>query len=277
VTLHAGGSTPGLFCVHPVSGSVVDYVALARALGGSRPIHALQAPGLDDGGEPRERIEELAAYHRTQLRAIQPDGPYLLAGWSMGGMVAFELARQLEEQAEQVAMLAVLDVWPAGGDGSADAFGLHRSHDEQRLLDAFVRDLGMPPEAATLSMQEFWQLDEHERLEKLADESWLLHLLPPDVAASDVRTRLQVFTAHLRALRRYAPRSYGGDLTFLPAAQPTLPSARDAVAAWEQLAGGRVTVHQVPGDHYTMLRHPQVERLAAVVQGLLRDAVPVSP
>src|SRR5262249_52982882 len=89
---------------------------LARQLGTGHPFYALQAAGLDEGQEPLDRLEEMAARYAEAIRTVQPEGPYHLGGWSLGGLVAFEMARQLTEQGYEVATLAVLDV-PAPGPG----------------------------------------------------------------------------------------------------------------------------------------------------------------
>jgi hypothetical protein len=99
-----------VFCIHPVSGSSVCYAELARALGTEHPVYGLDAVGLL-GHDPHERIEEMAAHYVEEVRRVEPAGPYLLAGWSMGGAVALEMARRLAADGADVAQLAVLDGW----------------------------------------------------------------------------------------------------------------------------------------------------------------------
>ena len=109
VGIHLGGSGRPFFCVHPVGGSILCYAGLSRRLGPDQPFYGLQHPGLDGEWAPYTRIEEMASDYLTALRAVQPEGPYLLGGWSLGGIVAFEMAQQLEARGQKVALLALLD------------------------------------------------------------------------------------------------------------------------------------------------------------------------
>src|SRR2546423_13883615 len=84
---------------------------LARCIGTDRPFYGLQATGVNGQGNRFARIEEMAAYYIETIRAVQPAGPYLLGGWSFGGVVAFEMARQLNQQSRQIAHLALFDTW----------------------------------------------------------------------------------------------------------------------------------------------------------------------
>lgn len=108
VCLQPQGTKPPLFCVHAVAGDLLAYRALARHLGEARPFYGLQAPGIASGAHPGS-IEGLAALYLDAIRTVQPTGPYRLAGWSMGGVIAYEMARQLREAGERVASLALID------------------------------------------------------------------------------------------------------------------------------------------------------------------------
>src|SRR5215218_3483828 len=109
VPIHPDRNGRPLFFVHAAGGNAVSYAALARHLGPSVPVYAFQSRGLDGGELPHARIEEMAADYLAALRAVQPEGPYRLGGWSMGGVVAFEMARRLEAAGEAVELLAVID------------------------------------------------------------------------------------------------------------------------------------------------------------------------
>ena len=109
VPIQPHGSERPFFCVHPVSGNVLCYRALARRLGAQQPFYALQARGLDDEQEPQTQVEAMAADYLEAVRTVQSHGPYLLGGWSMGGLIALEMARQLQAQGEEVRLLALFD------------------------------------------------------------------------------------------------------------------------------------------------------------------------
>jgi thioesterase domain-containing protein/acyl carrier protein len=105
----AGGIEPPFFCVHPIGGNVICYVDLARRLRPLRTFWGLQAVGLQGEADPFTDIAAMAAHYREQICVVQPRGPYLLGGWSMGGTVAFEVARQLQALGEATSRLVLID------------------------------------------------------------------------------------------------------------------------------------------------------------------------
>ena len=94
-TYAASGSKRPFYCVAPAGGVVFPYYNLAPYLGDERPIYGLQDPGLEKGHAPFETVEDLAAYYISAMKTVQPQGPYMMGGWSFGGTVAFEMAQQL--------------------------------------------------------------------------------------------------------------------------------------------------------------------------------------
>jgi hypothetical protein len=104
------GTCPPLFLVHPVSGQVGPYSALAHALGDEFAVFGLQPAGLYDGGEPSRSVPAMARAYLDAIRAVEPAGPYCLGGCSTGAPVAVELARQLLEAGAEVRLLAAIDL-----------------------------------------------------------------------------------------------------------------------------------------------------------------------
>jgi phthiocerol/phenolphthiocerol synthesis type-I polyketide synthase E len=109
VAIQPSGSRPPLFCMHGAGGTVLMYRDLARRLGEDQPFYGLQALGLDGGCAPHTTIEEMAAVYVREIKKAQPAGPYFISGYCMGGTVAYEVAQQLRQQGETVAMLALFD------------------------------------------------------------------------------------------------------------------------------------------------------------------------
>ncbi|GAA1226027.1 non-ribosomal peptide synthetase [Kitasatospora nipponensis] len=112
VTLQSGGERTPLFCVHPGVGEVLVFVNLAKYFVHERPFHALRARGFNPGEKPFESFEEMARCYAQAIRAVQPHGPYALAGYSFGAAVAFEVAKLLEEQGERVDFLGSFNLPP---------------------------------------------------------------------------------------------------------------------------------------------------------------------
>jgi len=107
--IRAGGSKPPLFCMHGAGGTVMMYRDLSRHLGDNQPFYGLQSQGLDGIRPPLTSIAEMAAVYVKEIRRVQPHGPYFIAGYCMGGTVAFEVAQQLHELGEPIALLALFD------------------------------------------------------------------------------------------------------------------------------------------------------------------------
>jgi thioesterase domain-containing protein len=217
------GRTP-FFCVHAIGGAVFSYIELAQSLGAGQPFYGLQAPGLDGRSAPFEDLEEMAAEYVRALRTVQPEGPYRLGGWSFGGAVAFEMARQLREAGARVDFLALLDSWSPQLSGATEVTA-------EEVEDIVAHDLGAAAGSITPEQQ--------ERL-------------------------LGVYQAHLRALHRYRPEPWLDESVFVTLFRATpsagLPDA--PANGWDGLILGDIEICQVPGDHYSMLTRPQVGVLA---------------
>ncbi|MGH9591973.1 MAG: non-ribosomal peptide synthetase, partial [Bryobacteraceae bacterium] len=111
VAVQSGGSRPPLFLVPGVEGNVLYCTRLARALGPDQPIYGLHSLGLDGQRAPLENVEAIAAHFISEIQTVQRSGPYHLAGFCVGGVVAFEMARQLRAQGESVATVILMDTW----------------------------------------------------------------------------------------------------------------------------------------------------------------------
>lgn len=109
VPIQPYGSKPPFFCVHPGGGNVLYYSDLAKHLGLDQPFYGFQAQGLDGISEPYTKIEDMASHYIQDMQKIQPEGPYLLGGFCLGGTIAFEMAYQLQLQGKEVALLALMD------------------------------------------------------------------------------------------------------------------------------------------------------------------------
>ncbi|HEY0602653.1 MAG TPA: amino acid adenylation domain-containing protein [Herpetosiphonaceae bacterium] len=263
VALQAQGALTPFFCVHPVGGNVLCYVELARQLGSERPFYAFQAPGIEAEQQPCTRLEDLAARYVTALRSVQPKGPYLLGGWSMGGIVAFEMAQQLRAHGESAVELLLIDSFVSECDAAepsaADAVPI-----------SFGAALGL--DESDLDAELLGALAPEQQLHAIVELARRAQVLTPDVDMAQIRRWFAVYKANIAAMRAYQPRPYAGRLTLLKAgAQP--PNI-DPAAGWEQLAEQSLIVDTVPGTHFSLVKPPQVTDLAARLQRWLESVAP---
>ncbi len=260
VPIQPEGRRLPLLCVHPVGGTVLCYQGLARCLGREQPFFGLEAAGV--GGErlPLRRVEEMAARYLAALRLAGIGGPYQLAGWSFGGLVAFEMARRLREGGEDVALLALLDSWPPGSLGDQET----AADNEATLLRLMARTLGdLSGRPLELEIEELQALPDREaRLALVVSRAQALRVLPPEVGVEQIHPLVAVVEANLEARREYTPGFYGSEILLLRAAVPAVaPPPDDPTVGWGRLAAA-VEVVTVPGDHYSMLAEPNVRQVA---------------
>ncbi|WP_330301262.1 non-ribosomal peptide synthetase/type I polyketide synthase [Streptomyces sp. NBC_00503] len=252
VPIRTGGTQTPLFFVHPVGGDVLCYGELASLLGEDQPFYALQVPD----GEPLETVPELAAHYAAALTAAVPQGPYRLGGWSMGGVIALETARQLTAAGHEVEHLALIDLLEAPGPSPRLA-----EIDDAVLLSWFGRDLaGLAGTSWEPDPELFRAADCPEKaFEILYSEAAGLGVLPAGIGLemfSEIYTR---FARNFRALLAYAPQPYAGETAFLRAEDG---STDEAVAAWSHLFPSGFHYVALPGDHYSVMRSPLLRQLA---------------
>jgi amino acid adenylation domain-containing protein len=266
VPIQAG--SPGrrpFFLVHSVGGEVMAYFKLARLLGPDQPVYGLQSPD-----PPLEDVREMAALYAAALREVQPRGPYRIAGWSMGGIVAFELARQLEAQGETTEVLAVID---ATAPGRWDEEPEFRSADWMALFATALEqiyEVEIPPEIE-LPDVDLATLDLDAALGIALDLGRKVGLLSPTLEPAELRRLFERFRANRSSLRTYrGPYSYGGEIHLFRATDGMTALAEDPTLGWGELLNGRVRIFDVPGDHRTIVKRGAAT-LAAHLRALLRE------
>jgi amino acid adenylation domain-containing protein len=265
VQLKTTGVQSPFFCVHPVGGSVFSYVDLAHQLNGDRPFYGLQAQGLEEGQPLHHTVEAMASSYLEAIRSVQPEGPYLLGGWSMGGLIAYEMAQQLTAQGQTVALLTLIDTY-------APAIQPSHSLSDDDLIAAFAYDLGLPIEQPALSTERYASMEHDQRYVAILSAAQDNGLLPAHFTPADIRRLFDVFRNNLSAMDMYQPQPYPGALTLLRADEALYPNVLDPTLGWGALACDGVEVHCVPGTHYTLMSTPNVQRLAAQLEASLQRA-----
>ena len=234
VPLQPRGSKPPFFCVHPIFGVVLPYYPLAQAMGLDQPFYGLQPFGMD-GKPPHTRIEDMAADYIQAIRQVQPEGPYYLGGWSFGGLVAFEMAQQLQQAGQKVALLAVLDTLapiPANKPSFWQGFKFLFTT-TMRSVWAFLLDY-LSLIATSDRFNSTGQPNFPKRWRGLLERATIANLLPPESQARilnelTIRPMLKVFYANSQAVHRYVPQSYPDRITLFKTLSPL---QRPSITPW---------------------------------------------
>jgi amino acid adenylation domain-containing protein len=256
VSIQARGSQRPFFCVHAVGGNVFSYVGLARRLGLTQSFHALQARGLMGAQEPHTRVEEMAADYVQAIRAVQESGPYVLGGWSMGGLVAFEMAGQLQRQGQQVALVALFDSM------APDAARFIRESEQARLVANFAFHLGLSPKELANVSEQFLSFDEEAQLKHLFKLAERAGIFPKGFNLTQLQHLFKVYRSNNEAALAYRPRACSAPLVLFRAAETLDEELTDTTYGWSRLAEGSLEVEVVTGNHFTMLEEPHVSLLA---------------
>jgi thioesterase domain-containing protein len=195
--------------------------------------------------------------------SVQPRGPYLLGGWSMGGILAYEMARQLQARGEEVGLVALIDAYANLSSGKAET---PESLEPSRLGALFYRDL-LRATGAELPCPEdaLSRMPPDEALRVLEAAGRAAAALP-ESGLQSLETLRRVFEDNLRAAWSYVPRPSAAALLSLEASEASRPHG------WAALARGRVEVHTLEGDHYTLLRGDGLRRVASLLREALEGA-----
>ncbi|MDR3637142.1 MAG: amino acid adenylation domain-containing protein [Isosphaeraceae bacterium] len=260
LTLQPEGTRPPWFMVHPPGGIVVCYQALAQRLGRERPFYGIRSHGLHGDGEALpDRMETMAAEYIKAIRAVQPHGPYHLGGWSVGGLVALEMAQQFLSEGESIALLALLDTTPPAAPGVPSE------------EDPGGREYGLD-----VSLEELAKLGPDAQLPYLWQHALKLGLIGSDVplgVAQQVLDALKrLFHHHMVLASRYVPRPYPGRITLLRPSDAPFAVATSRDRGWGRLAA-EVDVHFVPGQHHSMVKEPHVRALAKVLEACVERSL----
>ncbi|UED83918.1 non-ribosomal peptide synthetase [Streptomyces profundus] len=258
LTLRQGRDDPPLFCVHSGLGLGWGYTALLPRLAPGRAVHTLQLPGLDDPGAPLPTtLGDLAEEHLRRLRALRPEGPYLLLGHSLGGLLAYEMAARLTREGERVDLLAVLDAIPATPEETT--FPVDERQLEQESLSVLSR------QSAPEALAAVGPLDRAEVFTAALRTGAAFAGQPPALLENLLRLRLN----SARLARRWQPPEYRGRLLLCSAArEPDVPSTTAKADRW-RAAGATVDAHELPCRHTQMLDPPYAGRIASLVTATL--------
>jgi amino acid adenylation domain-containing protein len=272
VPVKTSGNNPPLYIVHGDGLNVMVFNSMARNLDPLQPVFGLQPKGMSGLDEPDESIEEMAAYYISLITANHPHGPYLLAGYSFGGIVAFEMARQLRQSGHTVSMLAMFDT----NVGNINYTDSRRGRLWQKIQLQVPKMLFI-----TRSFTKYpkdvlrYQCHVIKRKWRSVLAGIGLAELPEKKQLSEHEKR--VFEKHQQAYHKYEMKCFEICVDLFRVTQRLYFLDDPRYLGWKRLAGKGVAVHEVPGDHRTFLLPPNdavfADRLQAVINKRLQENV----
>ncbi|MGH3863867.1 non-ribosomal peptide synthetase, partial [Actinokineospora sp.] len=238
VPIRAGGEQAPLFCVHPVSGVAWCYSVLQRHLPDDVPVYGLQ---MDLDSRPAD-LDELTASYARRIREIQPEGPYRLLGWSLGGNIAHAVAARLQREGADVELLALLDSFPPDGRSTLPGWG---DQIERALLTTMAQDLGLAAD------------DDTDRLRLAVSQGFGL--------PEDMLTRLSDASGNLIRVLVDAPSGVvDGDILYVTA-ERSAQTRGGGADLWRDFARGRIHDHGVDCGHFDMMKPAPITRVGELV------------
>jgi acetoacetyl-CoA synthetase len=258
-----GSGTPPFFLVHGMGGSVMQLAQLGKLIDYEGPVYNIQPRGLDGIDRPLDSVDEMATYYLKSISEIQPHGPYLLAGYSFGGLVALTMAQRLIEAGHKVALLAFLDsyaipiTWPL-----VIRLGVRARRVRDRLSWLLKAPIG-----DKLAFIRF-------RLRRAADRNFAppvqQWLSTEDLAVPAAMRSVQ--NGLMEALARYRPNFYSGKITFVQPSKALHIFPRNPRSVWGPHAA-EIEILSTPGDHRSQLEEPLATELANVLSRSIKAAL----
>ncbi|MBC1236261.1 non-ribosomal peptide synthetase [Nostoc sp. 2RC] len=273
VAIQPRGSKKPLFFVHPVGGNVFCYYELASSFGLDRPFYGLRSLGLDGECKPYTSIEDMASAYISAIRVIQPEGSYLLGGWSMGGVIAFEMATQLQKQGQKVDLLALLDSQaPISKTQSINI----NYYERDRLLIDLAQDIARSTGDENLNLDHLntlytnlTKLKLEEKLDYFWQQGKIFKFLPQYLERQHFHHLWKVFQNNTQALIDYNPKKSVNSILLLRASKSVIHDNLNS--NWQVFSTQALQIINILGNHYTMLRKPSVYQLQKAINKYLEN------
>jgi thioesterase domain-containing protein/acyl carrier protein len=266
VPIKPKGNKMALYMVHGAGLNVLLFNTLAMNMAPDQPVFGLQAKGLDGVEEPLESIEEIAAHYIKSIMQQNPSGPYALAGYSFGGIIAFEMAKQFEAMGKEVKMLAMFDTYayrtPYYDAPLTKALKRGRFF-KDKLKYALTSKSGLKD---TVTKQVSLK-------RRLVRAYWKLRYGKEQNQVGFFGYSNKIDEMNNLAERRYQLKPYNIAVDVFRAENRTFYMDDFEFLGWKPYALKGVNIHRIPGEHNTIFKAPNDKIFAEVLQKCLDDAV----
>jgi thioesterase domain-containing protein/acyl carrier protein len=273
VPLRPAGTKKPLFLIHGLGLNVLLYTTVINHLDPEQPVYGLQAKGLNGKDQPFETIEEIAAYYISEIMSVDDQGPYRLAGYSLGGIIAYEMGRQLAEMGKEVSFVGLLDAVAEGSSRHLPVPGHILSKTNYFLnylfwnISYFLKSSG---ESRVAKLKRRWRglskkvrgidikVDKNDRVSKGEQRELPKYLH-------------KVHRANLRAGKNYILKPYDGRVHLFKAEHQTFYIVDPVNYGWNNYARGGVVIHEITGEHSSTFAPPNDKNFASILQKSLDE------
>ena len=246
VPIQIGGTNVPLFLVHPIGGNVFCYNKLAHLLGKNQPVFGLQSRELSQDDITNNTVQEMAKHYLDLIIQLNPTGPYYLGGWSDGGIIAFEMIRQLEKHGHTNSHLILID--------SSAPYSCPSDDKLINYAQDFLLDLNLISGRADVSIPALNNLAQYNNVEKFFEAAMSKGALPYGISAKEARLLFEVFYSNSLAVSKYRTNYVLASATIF-----ITQESRSKVKNWAKYISRNLKIIDISGGHYTLLNSPYVQ------------------
>ncbi len=254
VPIHTYGSLSPLFCVH-ADGGAFFYARFSEYLSSEQPFYGLQARGLDGIDPPFTSVKDMAAHYIAEMRSIQPKGPYIISGFSMGGVVIYEIAQQLVAAGEAYPLVIFIDA-PSP---------IYYEEQDRRISGKLMHLTKLSPQVRLQRIQ----MRIGKRVRWYFNEYMTRLLLKINRPLTPTLRIHRVREVNHQISDEYEPIPYSGPIVVLRASEQIRRATEDSTLGWGHHVRGKITDHIIPGDHETIFFEPNVQVMAQTLQACI--------
>ncbi|MEB5477845.1 thioesterase domain-containing protein [Acinetobacter pollinis] len=253
IPLQTKGNKNPFFGIHPLFGLIYPYINLAKELGKERPFYAFQSKGYNKNETSPDNIESLAEGYITEMKKLQPVGPYSIGGWSFGAVVAYEMAQQLRNTGDIVENVILIDL----ATDSAEKF--FQKVPKTVLIKRFLEIVY----AALISYDPSFKKGNLFRNIIFRPKKTLLFI------SKILIPMTKIGYTNTQALKKYILKPYSGDITLIHTADPEFTSIDSIDLGWDTLVIGNLKAVKIEGAHLNLHTYPYVIDLAKELNATL--------
>ncbi|UTR13170.1 amino acid adenylation domain-containing protein [Salipaludibacillus sp. LMS25] len=257
VPLRATGTKPPLFCVHPAGGLSWCYAGLMKSLDAETPLYGIQAKGISNGGQLPHTLEEMALDYIHHMKKIQPEGPYYLVGWSLGGNVIHAMAVELQRRGEEVDLVAMLDAYPS------HFLPMMQKPSEEEALIALLALGGYDPDNVGEG-----ELTMERTIEILRSDGSALASLDDET----IKNLKLTYANSVKLLGECKPKPFNGDVLFFKST--IIPDWFDPIDpdTWKPYVSGKLMKYDMACRHKDMCQPEPLAKIGRVISKKLRQS-----